>query len=532
MQAPISPQKTPSTPPRWTRWSAPLLLAALAAGVMIARSRHEQALPGKASPGGREKAGMSYENRALWRSPAPSPEQPEARRAPVITGIIYGIEGEPIAGARVLAGTFQVAGNIPTTAGSAESDEHGRFELRLPEGSYYVNADKPGYGPSMIQAHSGDTVSLVLPKSGAVEGHVYDERHAPVKHFTIDVVTVTPDIVAATPPLFSKTFDSPDGSYRIDQLPGFSVAVRATSADKAPAYSAPMMIPAAKTRQLDLVLSEGCAVTGTVEDKKGNPLPAVFVDAEARMSVGSMMESSAESSSQAKSDMQGHFRLDHVPTGQVLVRAYDGANAVTTTSVDVSSCEGMEPVKLVMSDGGSIAGVVRGDDGAPLPNVRLMVMHKSIGFVNTLSDAGGRFRFDQIPPAVVRLEVQQGGQHLARMVSVKDEAVTEQDITLVGKGQGEIRGRVTAGGRALAGAQVMISSNYGADKGMGTYYAVTGEDGSYRQPSLPAGDYVIIVSSTLKVSSARIEPGRTETVDLDIADQPAFADSSDPKPSR
>ena len=38
--------------------------------------------------------------------------------------------GSPIPGARVIATSYQLAGNIPTTAGSAESDAQGRFALR------------------------------------------------------------------------------------------------------------------------------------------------------------------------------------------------------------------------------------------------------------------------------------------------------------------------------------------------------------------------------------------------------------------
>jgi len=44
----------------------------------------------------------------------------------------------------------------------------------------------------------------------------------------------------------------------------------------------------------------------------------------------------------------------------VMVRGYDGDYAVSTALVDVGACEKLAPVKLVMSRGGSIAGVATG----------------------------------------------------------------------------------------------------------------------------------------------------------------------------
>jgi hypothetical protein len=407
-----------------------------------------------------------------------------------------------------------------------ESDKRGRFELRIPEGTYYVSADKDGYGPAFVPAHSGDNVSLALPASGVVEGRVYNERREPVRHFTIDVITMMPDDMAAPAPLWSKTFDSPDGSFRVARLPAWRSILRATAPGYAPTFSPLVRVEPSKTRAIDLTLTSGCTLEGRVQDRTGAPLPHVFVDAEARTGAGSVAESSLDAAAQGESDNQGHFRLEHVPAGPVLVRGYDGSNAVSTTSIEVSDCDRLEPVKLVMSAGGSLSGVVRGSDGEPVAGAQVTVTHRSIGFVNTQSDAEGRFRLDQLPPSTVRVEVQHLGRRTRVFVAVKDAELVERDIALFGEGKSEIRGRITAGGKPLHGVQVMVVSNHGPDQGADTFNRSTGEDGSYRFSAIPEGMYMIRIVSTMLTSAARVEAGQTVTVDLDMANQPVIVSSN------
>jgi len=461
-----------------------------------------------------------YQNRALFPGTPGSPVEPKADTTPVIRGVLLGDDGAEVAGATVVAKTFEVAGNLATTVSSALSDEHGRFELRLQNGTYYIHAAKEGYGPTFVQARSGDDVSLVMTKSGIVEGHVRDERGAPVTRFTIDVISVTTDDSAAIAPLWSKTFDSPDGTFRVTELPSWKVTIRATASNYAPAFSPAVGVDPAKTRAVDLTMSPGCTVEGTVEDKSGVPLPGVFLDAESRKVSGAMLETSMDSASQAQSDMNGRFRLEHVPTGPVLIRAYDGANAVTTAKLQISDCSAIEPVKLAMSDGGGISGVVHLPDGAPLAGVRLSVSQRSLGFVSAVSDAEGRFRFDRLPPGVVRLEAQHEGKQAIMFMPVKDGEILERDVTLFGGGAGEVTGRVTAGGKPLGGARVMAVTNHGSETGVDTRHVTTAEDGSYRFSGLPDGHYMVQVVSTMSFASAHVVADKAATVDLDVAKRP------------
>jgi Carboxypeptidase regulatory-like domain len=458
----------------------------------------------------------TYHNRATWRPRAGAAEE-AAPASPAITGTVYGTDGSPVSGATVTAATFEIAGNVPTTAAAAQSDEVGRFTLNLADGSYNLSAARGGYGTTFLAARTGDDVSLILPRSGVIDGHVYDERRAPVGHFTIDVLTTLPDDMAAPAPLWSKTFDSPDGAFRVDQLPTWAVRLRATAPGYAPAYTPHVRVDPAGQSQIDLVLPVGCPVDGSVEDTSGAPLPAVFVDAEARTAAGTAGATSLEATSQGKSDLQGHFHLEHVPPGKVLVRGYDGVNAVTTATLEIADCATLAPVKLVMSPGGGLRGVVRGVDGEPLAGVKLTANHRSIGYVSALSDAAGVYRFDQLPPSVVRVEARDGDQVTALFVTVKNGDVTERDISLPGRGSGEVRGRVTAGDRPLAATRVVVMSNLGPERGVTTRAVVTDRDGVYHASDLPEGGYMVQVASTQHAKGVRVEPGKVQTADLDVS---------------
>jgi hypothetical protein len=458
----------------------------------------------------------TYRNRALL--PGPTQDAPQAQ--PTIMGNVYGTDGNPIVGATVTAATFDSTGNVPSTAGAVKSDEHGRFQLSLPAGTYQLNGAMTGYGPTSATAQTGDTVSLVLPKSGVLEGHITDTSGKPVRRFTIDIVSVVPGDAPAPPPVWSKTFNTEDGAFRADQVPAWPVIVRATADDHAPAISQPVNVHSGDTRQVDLSMDEGCTLTGVVQDRKGSPLSGILVNAEERVTAGSMADPTAQASTQAQSDSDGSFTLEHVPTGTVLVRGYDGDYAVTTVTVKIMDCAKLPAVKMVMSAGGNVAGTARRADGSALPGARLSINDRSIGFVNVLSDREGHFHFDRMPGGPVRMELESDGQRVIRYVVIEDGKTVTQDMQLFGTGKGELRGRVTAGKKPLAGVRILVASNHGQEQGIGMYFPVTGADGSFKIDSIPEGNYLVSAMSTMAGTGVKVDAGEVANVELDASFMP------------
>jgi protocatechuate 3,4-dioxygenase beta subunit len=525
----MQPVTTKKVPPSRSRAWIPISLVAVAvalAGLLLWLLRAPA--PAASAPRAANAGTGSYRNRAVFRrASAPA----EHGRRLVIQGSVYGATGETIAGANVVATTFDRAGNIPSPVGDVKSDPSGHFEIPLPEGTYQLNASMSGYGPSAITAESGDTVSIVLPKSGVLQGHVRDERGRPVQRFTIDLVSVVPGDAPAPPPIWSKAFESRDGTWRADQLPPWPVIVRASAEDHAPAFSLPIGAHAGETRDVDLTMTDGCTLTGTVVDKKGNPVSGVLVNAEERVSAGSAADPTLQTSTQAQSQDDGTFSLDHVPVGTVLVRGYDGDYAVSTTTVKISDCSKLAPVKLTMTTGGTVTGVARKADGTPIAGARLSVADRSIGYVNVVSGADGRFRFEAIPAGPVRLELEHEGQRAMRYLGLKDGETVTQDIMLLAGGNGELRGTVTAGKKPISGARLLVAANHG-DQGIAMYFPVTGPDGTFRVPSIPEGNYLVSVMSTTAAQGVVVHAGEVATADLDAGFVMPSSDATPKPPTR
>lgn len=489
---------------------AGLLLAA--ALVFFARHR---ATAGAAAPrAGASEKRSTYVNRSF--SPSATAGRSGVAETSAIKGLVYDVDGHPLRDATITAMTFETAGNIPQATGAVRSDELGRFELRLRAGTYQLSADLEGYGPASTTAHSGDSVSLILPHSGAVEGHVTDEHGNAVSRFVIDVVVAVPGDAPVPPTVFSRRFDSSDGSYRVDRLPVWEVVVRASAEGYAPAYSQDNGVNPGETKSLDFKLSRGCALTGKVEDPTGHPVANVLVDAEARFGVGGFSDSAMQTADQAESDQDGSFQLANVPLGAVVVRGYDGSHAVTSVPVDITDCARIAPVKLVMSGGGSIAGVARGGDGKPLSSARITLSQRASGFLTTTTDERGAFRFEQLPAGAARLELHHEGRSATQFADVEGGREVNRDITLVPEGTGTLRGRITTGGKPLPGVQLLVIAGHGRERGLDTYSPMTAADGTYVIDHLPKGAYLVTVTSHSAGRGAPVKPGETATVDLDL----------------
>lgn len=511
MRAQITPQGSRGRRP----WVLPVAISIVILGVaayLFFRGRGDPESDSRAKPVLAGSKRQRYENRAVWSSG-------RGAAAPAVTSIrgrVYAMDGQPIAGARVSAATFRVAGNRSTPAAVAETNGDGRFELSLPDGSYFLTGEREGFGPAQTIAHSGEEVGLVLPKSGIVEGRIKDERGQPVTRFSIDVLSASIDQMAAPTPFVSRRFESVDGSYRIAELPDRGVFLRVTAAGHAPTISDIMKVSPGTTQKLDLSLSAGCTMRGVVKDTAGAPVSDVAVNAELRRSAGVMGTASVDATSADESDAEGRFVLENVPFGSVMLRAYHGRHAVSTMLFEVETCEQDLGVELTVGSGGALDGVVRDTAGKPVAGAKLSLSNRAVGFINGVTDAEGRYRFDKLPAGGMRLEAMRGDQRTAVFITIPEEGTETKDLVFQAEGTGEIRGRVTSGGTPLAG--MAITAVTSAAKGvLGSRHAVTDAGGYYRITGVPKGTYGVLAASLSKVVTAGVEEGEVTTADLDIA---------------
>lgn len=500
---------------RWQRrWPLLLLIIVLPiVAYLMLRPKDRGEEPGVRGADGLVKK-PRYENRGVWRAMDGS-----RAKVPGVKGTVYDEAGRPLPDVVVTATTFAIAGNQNHVAGRGKTDPLGRFDLPLSDGSYYLTADKEGYGSTLALAHSGDEIGMVLLQSGVVEGKVTNEKGEPVTRFTVDVIGPSTDDMAAPAPFVSRRFDSVDGSFRINQLPDRPMYLRAMADGYAPTVSDPLKSAPGETARVDMTMTAGCVLTGVVLDGQGKPLGDVLVDAELRRSAGVIGDTSIDAASKDISDVDGTFRLANVPTGAVLVRAYETDHAPTDLPLQIDKCQDQKPIELRMSGGGGLTGVVRAADGSPATGVKLTLMNRAIGFVNTVTDAQGRYRLDRLPAGIMRIEAQRGMQRAVAQLAVEAGKVAERDLMFSAEGKGEVRGLVTASGKPLPGMQLLVGRSSGGGM-MNLYFPVTGADGTYRVTGLPDGMYAVLVSSMNQVSSARVESGASMTVDFDVTKRP------------
>lgn len=101
------------------------------------------------------------------------------------------------------------------------------------------------------------------------------------------------------------------------------------------------------------------------------------------------------------------------------------------------------------------------------------------------------------------MELAHEGRSTLAFIKVEEGEVTQQDVALSVAGSGQIRGRITASGRPIAGARLMIAATHPRTYNINVYNPVTDEEGDYRVNALPPGAYLVSVISIRQGKPAR-----------------------------
>ncbi len=136
-------------------------------------------------------------------------------------------------------------------------DRGGSFRWdKLGPGTYVLTASAPGKPPTRsdpVEVKSGATtpgVRITVASGGVVQGHVYDEKHAPVAGVTLSFDQVS-SVVAST--AFAKTDDS--GAYTLEGAPAGPFTLRAEKRGFRMQMIAGLVAPAGKTLAQDVTLT-------------------------------------------------------------------------------------------------------------------------------------------------------------------------------------------------------------------------------------------------------------------------------------
>jgi protocatechuate 3,4-dioxygenase beta subunit len=311
-----------------------------------------------------------------------------------LAGRVLGTNGAPVAGVQVY-----INSNEDQVNANATTDANGRFVFdAVCEGAVRLSANfKGAYGSA--DAMGGDTNVVIRfdarsrvvysnpAASQKLTGTVYDSSGKPAVGVRV-MVTPTSGTIDN-----SKT--DADGNYSVNWQPQLGMRdpkYFAVARDAERNLVAMEAIDTNKTR-VDLRLGPGFAISGTVLDTKGAPVPKANINL--NMMAGNM--GGMVDNGRIKLNADGTFAIPALPKGQrylIFVNAADygsmrkniSTNQSQTTSIQLS------PFKLKTADR-QLAGQVLGTDNKPLSGAQVNINGNGQPSYNTRSDATGHFKF-------------------------------------------------------------------------------------------------------------------------------------------
>lgn len=346
----------------------------------------------------------------------------------------------------------------------------------------------PGYVEKRaggIEAPAGETrdgIEIALSRGTTVTGRVTDEAGRGLAGVTVGRDENARFIGG---PLLGGTATDAEGRFEVGPFEGDSVAIRF---DKEGYRQERREVKLnGKTATVDVRLGRGATLTGQVVTDSGAPVAGARVAVRGGGSFGPQAS--------ATSDAAGNFRIEGLGDGTVTVSATrTGYTDAVQTDVNPATSG---PLRLVMGEGGSVVGTVRGLSASELPGASVEVRSGSSA-QRAQVDGSGAFKVEGVAPGTARVTANAGGLGIRRSSSVKtvevvkgSEAYVELDMS-----QGyEISGVVRVNGEPAADVMVtflpadpVVQTRSSAQSDASGRYSATGlEPGPYRVSAMRLG---------------------------------------------
>lgn len=220
---------------------------------------------------------------------------------------------------------------VSEDAGAAvRADAEGRFRVEAPGRRRFVlEVLAPGFllkkvvitRPQLVSRKIG---TLALERAGRLRGKVVDPQGRPVAGAAVLAIhqsALGDRAFSPSDPVADRAVTDPQGRFELPHVrPEQSYEIRASRAGAFPAaQSATVGDPAAKPRDLTLVLAPARAARGKVQDAAGRPIPGAEAIVRPALRPGSQDDGSAEEtdSPPVQSDAQGVFSLPELPAAEV-----------------------------------------------------------------------------------------------------------------------------------------------------------------------------------------------------------------------
>lgn len=223
-------------------------------------------------------------------------------------------------------------------------------------------------------------------------------------------------------------------------------------------------------KPLQIALSEGVSLTGTVVDQAGQPIDGATVVPLSR-AMGTMPASTLpfDTAEGAVRTRDGKFELNHLSAGKSSLKVTHSDYCFTIVpDVVVGPERGEDPVRITLTVGGTVRGRVFDAEGRPEPNVTLYFQdsdgysgggdEEKGRFASAVTDADGFYEVDRLPSQLIYVNRADPWQSLG---VVRHAILPEngQVHTLDFGGDKLLTGRLLINAKPLAEGELILSGD-------------------------------------------------------------------------
>jgi RNA polymerase sigma factor (sigma-70 family) len=457
------------------------------AGAAPAGSRTEPAAPTRLATGSGEAAPApekSAEARPLALIAARAELDPAARRGSIEGQVANWSTGKPVAGAEVVVSLVDAA----TTTIATDADGRFRFEpdragrvviAAITAPGYLPFAPEWGYSPIELMARPGVRVrDLVIYLIPAIDytGVVVTPDGVPVAGAEVRIIDLPAreQELVSIPDRFTTDkkgefkFHAPDFALFEARARGYGPG--RARLDQAAAVTHRMTLRLKPSGEADALGST--RVTGVVVDGGGELLPGVLVTAGPRgpePPPPPSHDGEFAAAGRAVTGPDGRFAIDGLDPGDYDVEAHDQIRTRARAAVTLSPRGGAE-VRLVMTEGAVLRGVVRGANGEPVPAFTVLVFEPDtltrgeVVATRTVVDREGSFSIEGLEARDYRVRATAHGHAPSRPVGGSAvlpparPSVVEIRLPAGGTLTGTVRSK---DGKPLEAARAIVESGLG-----------------------------------------------------------------------
>jgi len=452
-------------------------------------------------------------------------------RGHAIEGVVRWPDGKPVAGAWVTVsqdrevdglrfgpddgvaektaedGSFTVTGLEPracvvrASAKSFREKDLAKAAERAAEGrDYKLRARGPTYKVRLDDVQPGTRgLELVLTPGEGLSGRVVDDRGEGLTGFAVSAEPVGGSgSELGRADAVKRVVVSLDGSFEIDGLREGVWRVRAQS--KGHQASEPVEVQIPGSGELELVTPRYAELQGRVLDPGGEPISGarVWVDELEPDEVLEVEVLGRQWGENATTNQRGEFTVRDLGPGRSRLWAgAKGYGASLAQLVEVEAGDERDGLVLRLRPAARIRGVVHASVGE-VEGRTIQVRAERGGnyWKRVTTDSGGRFELEDLDPGAYRLTLQAGGSKSddwrseRSVAAVVEVTAGEQASVVLGAPPADptyVSGRVTSGGRPLAGVFVGCRAKEGGE--FDNDAGLTGPDGEYRLAVAGAGTY-------------------------------------------